>query len=506
MSSPHPLPYRCSLLAGFMRDGRLRRSEETLSTAVVMAAVLGVATTAVLELAPEAIILATGLRDPALLPLSTEYVRLRGLAQPAVLVTMVAQSGLLAQQDSATPALTVGASVLVSLIGSVLFVAGLGWGLAGAALTTVACQYVGAGALLYALSVRGKLRIRLTPPRRDVVWQLLRTMGPLSITYLCKNVSYLFIQTTAATLTTTKLAAHQALFAIWNILAWTITPFEQAALTYLPGTRGWRKAAGIRLLVGLGTVGGVACGAVLAALVMSAPGIMTRDAAVWPHMQSVTGLASASMLALGADVVASGVNIGMGDTRYVATSYVITLVALGAFMAVSRALGWDLPGVWWGVVVFFGVRALQSLGRVAWRQLGPGAAESEAELDAADEAERRARALSMASCELPDRPFTSVEAALTLDTASSVDWQPEEPAGAGGRNGDGAGEASLTAQAAVRAGNGAPSGANRGDGKSGGAHSATDGKNEGNNVGAPGVTVEGRVGTALSGGDGMIAS
>jgi Na+-driven multidrug efflux pump len=101
--------------------------------------------------------MATGLRDTALLPLSTEYVRVRGLAQPAVLVTMVAQSGLLAQQDSLTPALTVAVTVALSLLGSVVFVAGLGWGLAGAAATTVACQYVGAIALLYSLSVRGKV-------------------------------------------------------------------------------------------------------------------------------------------------------------------------------------------------------------------------------------------------------------------------------------------------------------------------------------------------------------
>ncbi|GLC44353.1 hypothetical protein PLESTB_000478600 [Pleodorina starrii] len=364
-----------SLLAGFMRDGRVEAGEELLSTAVAMAAVMGLLTTCVLEAFPEAIISATGLRDPALLPLSAEYVRVRGLAQPAVLVTMVAQSGLLAQQDSVTPALTVAVAVGLSLAGSVLFVAGLGWGLVGAALTTVACQYVGAAALLYGLSVRGKLRLRLGLPRRDVLWQLLRTMGPLSITYICKNVSYLFIQTTAATLQTTKLAAHQALFAVWNLLAWTVSPFEQAALTYLPGSRGWRKRAGISLLVGLGAAGGVACGAVLAVLVGAAPAVLTRDVAVWPHLQSVAGLASASMLALGADVVASGVNIGLGDARYVAQSYLITLSVLAAFMGASRTMGWELTGVWAGVVVFFGVRALQSTGRVVWRHLRPGLAE-----------------------------------------------------------------------------------------------------------------------------------
>lgn len=56
-----------------------------------------------------------------------------------------------------------------------------------------------------------------------------------------------------------------------QLLSWTITPFEQAALTYLPGTRGWRKRAGITLLVGLGAVGGVLCGVVLAALACLAP-------------------------------------------------------------------------------------------------------------------------------------------------------------------------------------------------------------------------------------------
>ncbi len=61
---------------------------------------------------PELIIRATGVRDAALVGPSAEYVRLRGLAQPAVLVTMVAQAGLLAQQDSLTPALTVALSTV----------------------------------------------------------------------------------------------------------------------------------------------------------------------------------------------------------------------------------------------------------------------------------------------------------------------------------------------------------------------------------------------------------
>lgn len=62
-------------------------------------------------------------------------------------------------------------------------------------------------------------------------------MGPLSIAYLCKNVCYLFIQSSAAALATLPLAAHQAVFSVWNLCAFTSAPVEQAALVFLPRAR-----------------------------------------------------------------------------------------------------------------------------------------------------------------------------------------------------------------------------------------------------------------------------
>lgn len=66
--------------------------------------------------------------------------------------------GLLAQQDSLTPCISVMLAVAVSLIANLIFVAWLGWGLRGAAMTTVATQYVGAGALLWAVT-RGASKV-----------------------------------------------------------------------------------------------------------------------------------------------------------------------------------------------------------------------------------------------------------------------------------------------------------------------------------------------------------
>lgn len=51
-----------------------------------------------MQLFAPSLIGATGVKDISLLPLSEIYLRIRALAQPAVLVIMVAQAGLLAQQ------------------------------------------------------------------------------------------------------------------------------------------------------------------------------------------------------------------------------------------------------------------------------------------------------------------------------------------------------------------------------------------------------------------------
>lgn len=52
-----------------------------------------------LQVAAEQLISATG-ADPTLVPLAASYMRIRALAQPAVLVTMASQGGLLAQRVS----------------------------------------------------------------------------------------------------------------------------------------------------------------------------------------------------------------------------------------------------------------------------------------------------------------------------------------------------------------------------------------------------------------------
>lgn len=147
--------------------------------------------------------------EASLIPFAVNYMRIRAFAAPAVLTIMVVQASQLAQQDSQTPALTTALSVLVSLLGNVVAVAWLGMGLTGAAATTVATQVVGAVTLVYLARSRGDLQPRLAWLTVQDLQRFGSTMGPLSVTYLCKNLCYILLQTTAASLDLLRLAAHQ---------------------------------------------------------------------------------------------------------------------------------------------------------------------------------------------------------------------------------------------------------------------------------------------------------
>jgi Na+-driven multidrug efflux pump len=99
------------------------------------------------QVAADQLIGCTG-ADPVLVPLAASYMRIRAIAQPAVLLTMVCQGGQLAQQDSRTPALAVALAVAVNICSNLVAVAWLGLGLQGAAATTVTTQVLGCAVLV----------------------------------------------------------------------------------------------------------------------------------------------------------------------------------------------------------------------------------------------------------------------------------------------------------------------------------------------------------------------
>jgi hypothetical protein len=72
-----------------------------------------------------------------------------------------------------------------------------------------------------------------------------------------------------------------------------------------------------------------------------------------------------AMMLVAVDVLASGILMSLRDFAYLARAFVLTFGALGVFVVVGvKGQGWGLEGVWWGLVFFFGARAIQSLFRL----------------------------------------------------------------------------------------------------------------------------------------------
>ncbi|KAL6758381.1 hypothetical protein V8C86DRAFT_2598176 [Haematococcus lacustris] len=357
-----------SVISSRLREGAQGAAARTLACALLLAAVAGTLTAAGLEAGAPWLLQAVGVKDAALLPMAADYMRVRALAQPAVLVTMVAQSGLLAQHDSLTPCISVLLAAAVSLAGNVVFVAGQGWGLTGAAVTTVATQYVAAGALMWSLQrSSSQLRPAWGLPRGSELWALLHTMAPLTVVSLSKHLCYLVVQSTATGLHLLSLAAHQAAFTVWTLVTWTISPIEQACLAYLPGARHlWQRKAAGQMIIAMGA--GVAClaGALLALLLTWCPGFLTPDSAVHRQMALIALPAALSACLVGLDVSSTAINITQRDFTYMARSYVVTLLATSLYFWACRSQGWGLLGVWWGLVLFFAMRSLQSMVRAWW--------------------------------------------------------------------------------------------------------------------------------------------
>ncbi|KAJ1440922.1 hypothetical protein SESBI_01597, partial [Sesbania bispinosa] len=82
----------------------------------------------------------TGPKNVHLVPAANTYIQIRGLAWPAFLIGLVAQSASLGMKDSWGPLKALVAASVINGFGDVLLCSYLGYGIAGAAWATLASQ------------------------------------------------------------------------------------------------------------------------------------------------------------------------------------------------------------------------------------------------------------------------------------------------------------------------------------------------------------------------------
>eukprot|EP00892_Ulva_mutabilis_P003019 jgi/Ulvmu1/12718/UM095_0022.1 len=349
-----------SKVSADLAAGDERKASATASAAIAIAIAAGSVCLVALKVFGGQIIAATG-AVPELLAPATAYLQVRAAAQPALLVSLVAQSCLLAQRDSRSPAAAVLLQVIVNAGLDVFLIVQAGAGVVGAAWATVAAQYLGMALLLWRVQATGRVRLRLVKGLAGRLRELWRTLAPLVVVYVARNLCYMRLQLAAAALVPTQLAAHQAVWSLYTMASFATTTLEQAGLAFLPRSKGPADRRQTELIIrGLGVGIGTALGAACWGVACFACGVFTPDPAVHGFMRQVAPWCGMVMVLVGTDVSAQALLISSGLSGYLARSFSQTLVALFVFMHFTQGRLWGLTAVWAGLVFFFGVRCLQS--------------------------------------------------------------------------------------------------------------------------------------------------
>lgn len=297
---------------------------------------------------------ATGeLREPALV-----YLRIRALAGPAVLVMIAGHGIFRGWHDTRTPLWVTLAVNAVNLVLDPLLIFGFGWGLAGAALATVAAQWV--GALIFLRLILGTrsaaLGVRPYLPGLVELRPFLRVGGALAMRTLTLVGTMTLATAVAARLGAVQVAAHQIATQLWLLLALVVDALAVAGQAMVAryrdaGGRGPTARDAADRLLGWGAVVG---GVLLVAFHLGGralPHLFTTDAATLAATTAILPFVI-WMQPLNALVfVWDGIFMGAEDFRFLAFQMMVAAAAAVVLLALVLPLQLGLSGVWWAITV-----------------------------------------------------------------------------------------------------------------------------------------------------------
>lgn len=269
---------------------------------------------------------------------------------PGMLIVIAANGLLRGLQDTRTPLIVAIAGFAANAVLNVVFIYGLGLGIAGSATGTVLAQWAMAAVyLVIAARAARSTGVRLRPGLAGVGsaagsggWLLLRTAS-----LRAAMLATVFV---ATDLGVTELATLQVALTVFSLLAFILDALAIAGQALIGHGLGAadvpRVSAVTRRLVGHGILGGVGLGVVVAALAPFAGPVFSSDAAVH-GLLAVTMLVMAAGIPLAGYVfVLDGVLIGAGDARYLAITGVVNLLVYAPLLWLIEALR-PQPGLVW---------------------------------------------------------------------------------------------------------------------------------------------------------------
>ncbi|CAN6167890.1 unnamed protein product [Urochloa humidicola] len=349
-----------------------RKRLPSISSALLLAAAIGVIEASALILGSGILLnimgvsQASSMYDPARLFLSV-----RALGAPAVVVSLAIQGVFRGLKDTKTPLLYSGLANISAVVLLPFFVYSLKLGLTGAAVATIASQYLGMFLLLWSLSKRAVL---LPPKIEELEFAgYIKSGGML----LGRTLSVLITMTLGTAMAARQgalaMAAHQICLQVWlavSLLSDALAVSAQALIASSFAKLDYGKVKEVTSYVlKTGVIVGIALAVLLSASFGRLAEVFSKDPMVIQIVRSGVLFVSASQPINALAFIFDGLHYGVSDFSYSAFSMMV-VGALSSLFLLYAPQVFGLPGVWAGLALFMSLRMTAGFVRLGWRD-GP---------------------------------------------------------------------------------------------------------------------------------------
>ncbi|MDN3496955.1 MATE family efflux transporter, partial [Planococcus sp. APC 4015] len=312
---------------------------------------------------------------PAVADQAQTYLGLSMWGLPAMLIVFAATGLLRGLQDTVTPLWIAGLGFGANALLNWLFIYGLGWGIAGSAVGTVAAQWGMVAAFVVVIGRVARRHAASVRPQRDGVRGSARSGGWLFLRTVSLRAALLATVGVATGLGTDELAGWQVAFTIFSTAAFALDALAIAAQALIGKGLGAGDEPFVRRVLGRTLAWGAWFGVIVGVVVGASSGVIgllfTGDAALAALVMPALVVLAVAQPVCGIVFVLDGVLIGAGDVKYLALAGVLNLVPfVPALVLVAVLQPTGAPGLAWLAVAFFGVYMLARLATLGWRIRG----------------------------------------------------------------------------------------------------------------------------------------
>ncbi|TKY67611.1 MATE efflux family protein 4 [Spatholobus suberectus] len=311
----------------------------------------------------------TGPKNVHVVPAASNYVKIRGLALPALLVGWVAQSASLGMKDSWGPLKALAAACFINVIGCILLCICLGYGIVGAAWATMVSQVVAAYMMIQTLNTKGYNALAFSIPSGKELLTIFGLAAPVFMTMMSKVAFYSLLIYFATSMGTHTMAAHQVMVQTFCMCTVWGEPLSQTAQSFMPEllygvNQSLSKARLLlRSLVIIGAILGLLLGIVGTSVPWLFPFVFTPDRMVIQEMHRVLIPYFIALAVTPPTISLEGTLLAGRDLRFISLS-MSGCFCVGSLVLWILCSRYGLLGCWFSLAIFQWARFSMALLRL----------------------------------------------------------------------------------------------------------------------------------------------